>query len=82
MHWLDETHRRIGAICNRSAGLEYQLEMAIMEFTDVDDMTATQGRFWSELVREVKKILVTGVCQHPEVEVQASATCSRGSVRP
>lgn len=77
MHWLDETHRRIGAICNKATWLEYQLEMAIRELTDADDMTATQGHFWSELVRDVKRILAAGACQHPEVEVQLRNLLSR-----
>lgn len=43
MEWLDETHRRVGAICNRSTWLEYQLEIAYMELADPDDLSATQA---------------------------------------
>ena len=43
MEWLDKTHPRVGAICNRSTRLEYQLEIAYMELADVDDLTATKA---------------------------------------
>ena len=62
--WLDETHRRVGAICNRSTWLEYQLEIAYMELADTDDLEATRGQWHSTLIKMIKKTLGQGVVIH------------------
>jgi hypothetical protein len=64
MEWLDETHRRVGAICNRSTWLEYQLEIAYMELVDAGDLSATQGQWHSTLTKMIKQLLDQGVVVH------------------
>jgi hypothetical protein len=76
MSWLDETHMRVGAICNRATWMEYQIEMAIMELTDADDMDETQGAFGAELIGRLKKVLSSGACHHDVVEDQIRALLS------
>lgn len=77
MEWLDETHRRVGAICNRSTWLEYQLEIAYMELAGTDDLTATQGQWYSHLIRMIKKVLGQGVVIHDGHEAQLRDLLSR-----
>jgi len=64
MDWLDEIHLRVGAICNRSTWLEYQLEIAYMELADIDDLSATQGQWHSALIKMIKQVLAQGVVIH------------------
>ncbi|PKQ22880.1 MAG: hypothetical protein CVT65_11065 [Actinobacteria bacterium HGW-Actinobacteria-5] len=61
MEWLDETHRRVGAICNQSTWLEYQLEIAYMELADTDDLSATQGHWYTDLIKMIKAVVAQGV---------------------
>lgn len=77
MDWLDETHRRVGAICNRSTWLEYQLEIAYMELADTDDLTATQGQWYSDLIKMIKRVLGQGVVIHDGHEAQLRDLLSR-----
>lgn len=79
MEWLDETHRRVGAICNRSTWLEYQLEIAYMELAHTEDLTATQGEWYSTLIRMIKKVLTTGVVIHDGHEASLRELLSRVS---
>lgn len=81
MTWLDETHRRVGAICNRSTWMEYQLEIAIMELADTDDLSDTQGEWWSKLVRKIKQLLAQGVVKNSEHEADLRDLLS-GSAPP
>ncbi|MCD4524022.1 hypothetical protein [Nocardioides sp. cx-173] len=75
--WLDETHRRVGAICHRSTWLEYQLEIAYMELADTDDLTATQGQWYSALIKMIKQVLARGVVIHDGHEVALRDLLSR-----
>jgi len=77
MDWLDETYLRIGAICNRSTWLEYQLEIAYMELADVDDFSATQGEWHSKLIKMIKKVLAQGVVIHDGHEAALRDLLSR-----
>ena len=64
MNWLDAIHLRVGAICNRSTWLEYQLEIAYMELADTDDLSATQGQWHSALIKMIKQVLAQDVVIH------------------
>ena len=75
--WLEETHRRVGAICNRSTWLEYQLEIAYMELADTDDMVATQGQWYSTLIKMIKQVLTQGVVIHDGHEAALRELLSR-----
>jgi hypothetical protein len=75
--WLDETHRRVGAICNRSTWLEYQLEIAYMELAGTDDLSATQGQWYSTLIRMIKEVLRQGVVVHEGHEAALADLLSR-----
>jgi len=77
MEWLDETHRRVGAICNRSTWLEYQLEIAYMELAGIDDLTATQGQWHSTLIKMIKQVLALGVVIHEGHEAALRDLLSR-----
>lgn len=75
--WLDETHRRIGAICNWSTKLEYQLESAYMELTGSVDMTETQGEWHSANIRRLRRALA----QRTDLEAETIASLRAMLVR-
>lgn len=76
-NWLDETHRRVGAICNRSTWLEYQLEIAYLELSDTDDLSATQGQWHTTLIKMIKQVLAQGVVVNEGHEVALRDLLSR-----
>jgi uncharacterized alpha-E superfamily protein len=55
-----ETHRQGGAICNASTWMEYELGLAIFEVADSEDLSATQGDRWKDLVRKLKQQISAG----------------------
>lgn len=79
-NWLDETHRRVGAICNWSTWLEYQLEIAYMELTDSQDFSKTQGEWHTALIKKIKRVLNDGVTVNDGHEEPLRQLLSRISV--
>ena len=70
MNWLDEIHLRVGAICNRSTWLEYQLEIAYTELADTADLSETQGQWHSVLIKMIKRVLAQDVVIHDGHEAE------------